>query len=89
MKHWTINLTNKFIWREGVTITDLEDNIICDVNMENPEYQKNANLIVNTPKMLEMLIKMEEAMSELTCLQDGWENEYVELKELIKEATTV
>ena len=44
----------------------------------------NALLISKAPEMLEMLIKLKDAMLELIEHQDGWEEDYEELTENIK-----
>lgn len=53
----------------------------------NKEAEYNALLISKAPEMLEMLIKCKDAMLELMDHQDGWEEDYEELKDLIKEST--
>ena len=64
---------------------------ICDtwyfgkINIE--EAKCNAKLIACAPDMLEMLKIMGDALLELMNHQDGWEDDYEKLKQLIKKAT--
>ena len=46
----------------------------------------NAKLIACAPEMLEMLKIMGDALLELMNHQDGWEDDYENLKQLIKKA---
>lgn len=54
---------------------------------DTAEY--NALLIWKAPEMLEMLKKCKDALLELQEYQDGWEQDYEDLKQLLKEATTL
>ena len=49
--------------------------------------EANAKLIACAPDMLEMLKIMGDALLELMNHQDGWEDDYENLKQLIKKAT--
>lgn len=53
------------------------------------EAKANALLISKAPEMLKMLKKCKDALLELQEYQDGWEQDYEDLKQLLKEATTL
>ena len=59
----------------------------CHVGTNNKESIANAKLIACAPDMLEMLKIMGDALLELMNHQDGWEDDYEKLKQLIKKAT--
>ena len=90
-KKW---ITEKFDlegYEKSILIVSKNDNKqIAEVNFEylrNDDYFYNALLISKAPEMLEMLIKLKDAILELMEHQDGWEEDYEELEKLIKEAT--
>lgn len=50
-------------------------------------YRQDALLISKAPEMLEMLIKCRNMVLELMNHEEGWDNDFYELEQLIKEAT--
>ena len=75
----------------GALITGMNGNeSICTVwGSSVDEFEANAKLIAYAPDMLEMLKIMGDALLELMNHQDGWEDDYESLKQLIKKATEV
>ena len=72
----------------GALITGMNGNeSICTVWGSVDEFEANAKLIESAPDMLEMLKIMGDALLELMNHQDGWEDDYENLKQLIKKAT--
>ena len=72
----------------GALITGMNGNeSICTVWGSVDEFEANAKLIESAPEMLEMLKIMGDALLELMNHQDGWEDDYENLKQLIKKAT--
>ena len=71
--------TDKHIW--------IAETKGCHVGTNNKEAEANAKLIACAPDMLEMLKIMGDALLELMNHQDGWEDDYENLKQLIKKAT--
>ena len=72
----------------GALITRMNGNeSICTVWGSVDEFEANAKLIESAPEMLEMLKIMGDALLELMNHQDGWEDDYENLKQLIKKAT--
>ena len=72
----------------GTLITGMNGNeSICTVWGSVDEFEANAKLIESAPEMLEMLKIMGDALLELMNHQDGWEDDYENLKQLIKKAT--
>jgi hypothetical protein len=71
---------------QSVFLEDTEE-IICDVKSLSHNAIYDALLISKAPEMLEMLKKLKDAMLELMAHQDGWEEDYEELEQLINEAT--
>ena len=72
----------------GALITGMNGNeSICTVWGSADEFEANAKLIESAPEMLEMLKIMGDALLELMNHQDGWEDDYENLKQLIKKAT--
>ena len=72
----------------GALITGMNGNeSICTVWGSVDEFEANAKLIESAPEMLEMLKIMGDALLELMNHQDGWEDDYENLKRLIKKAT--
>lgn len=56
-------------------------------SLEVMEY--DMTLYSHAPEMIEMLIEMKSAMLELMNHQDGWEDDYTKLCELIESATNL
>lgn len=72
----------------GALITGMNGNeSICTVWGSVDEFEANAKLIESAPEMLEMLKIIGDALLELMNHQDGWEDDYENLKQLIKKAT--
>ena len=72
----------------GALITGMNGNeSVCTVWCSVDEFEANAKLIESAPEMLEMLKIMGDALLELMNHQDGWEDDYENLKQLIKKAT--
>ena len=72
----------------GALITGMNGNeSICTVWGSVDEFEANAKLIESAPEMLEMLKIMGDALLELMNHQGGWEDDYENLKQLIKKAT--
>lgn len=74
------------------TVHSLKGGVICEIyytdfNMSAVPY--DFNLVSKAPEMLDMLIEMKSAMLELMNHQDGWEDDYTKLCELIESATNL
>lgn len=70
---WYLNSTKKFIDRKGYTVTDKYDNIVCDVNMDHPDWEENARTIRVAKKMkssLEYIKRRLEPLLPETILSD-------------------
>lgn len=85
---WTL-ANNDYGYYTSVRSFD-SDRKIC-VSRVNNLQESNANLVLisKAPEMLDMLIEMKSAMLELMNHQDGWEDDYTKLCELIESATNL
>jgi len=62
---WYLNSTKKFIDRNGYTVTDKDDNIICDVNMKHPDWEENARTIRCAMQMKEALLYIKRRLEPI------------------------
>ena len=97
-KNWLLNDTDNDIFGGSDNYTQISagdgiynhnDNIQSGFTLTGFISKENALLISKAPEMLNMLIKMKEALLELSNLQDGWDEDYEQLEQLILEATEI
>ena len=82
-----------FVHNEGHEIRKDDGNVLAvlyhtnDVNKQESPY--NAQLISCAPEMVEALKVGRQAIMELMSHEEGWEDEYTYIDNLITKATTI